>query len=686
MELRNQSDELSINVVQAASLMQETTRSIRDKVACGKLKGKTVERTDGRGITYEIPLSSLPTEARTAYWAQEAQKLLQGTPVDFDVHGYSEKHGELGMRKLLDKHALVVQAQEIRLQAQRNTLEQLKALANEHGISERTLYRMEKAYKAEGLAGLARDARSDAGKSRSMCLEAQRFVCEQYLNASKKAQNSIFEQLIDRANDLGPRGCDECPYNPASENYVALHNTDDGIFFPACDRVGNGIIVPERRYSVNRVIDGISNEEKTYMRKGRKAWEAKYMMKATRAKPSKVNEAWYGDHHQFDVFVIDEKGKLCRPWLTVWYDIGSGVLVGWCISTNPNSETIVQAFVRAISEKNNSVIRGVPVWCCMDNGRDYRGERFEGSDLHEYEIQGLNDSLSTSGILKVLHVAAEHAKPYHGWVKPVERFFGTLERKYCSGLPGYCGGKPEDRPENFTHQLKVMHERGELLTLDELSDIFMNDILPAYHNRPHDGYKGQTPYERYMSLPRARSDQPGWQTLSMVMKERAERVVSTQGITFEGTLYWHENLRHMVGDRVILRYSRGDTRSMAVINRAGYFVCMAEPKAYFKHVGEDEGKVAAHMALQKKQETEVRMSIRARGVKLPGKRASGNMFYEAVDEAARGNLCDFQAAKAAQAQAEVERKREARELRNDEAENSVRAMLREMGDKVLGAK
>lgn len=678
--------QIILSTEEAAQAMGITPRGIRERIEKGSLRADTVESGVGQGgASYAIPLSALSFDERKKYWLSVAQRQMQGTPTAFDLVGYGQRKGELGMRELLKKQEAVLAARAIREASGRDVTQQLRELAASYGISERTLRRWEDGYEADGFGGLARDKRADAGQSRTMCKEARRFICERYLQPSKPSQATVLDLLMDRARELGPRGCDECPYNPSSANHVALQGTPDAAFFPACDCVGNGIIIPDKRYPVNRVIASISQEEKTYMRKGRKPWEAAFMMKASRAKGDIVNEAWYGDHHQADVFVIDENGKLCRPWLTVWEDIGSGVITGWCISKNPNSTTIAESFARGIALKKNSPIHGVPATVYMDNGRDYIGKRFEGSELKEYELHGLNDSLNQSGILRVLHVEAKHARYHHGWVKPVERFFETLEKKYFCQMPGYGGGKPEDWPENFMRQLDTMQRRGELLTLDEFGDIFMNEVLPAYHNRPHDGYGGQTPAERYAKLPKARNDQPDWNTLAIIRLESAERMVSTQGVTFDKVLYWHENLRHMVGERVILRYNRGDTRSLTVVSRKGLYICEAEPKAYFRHVGEDEERIAAHIALQKRQENEVRLSIRARGVKLPGKRASGNMFYEVVDEAARGNLCDFQAAKAMAGRAEVEQKREARKAR-DEGDDRVRAMLRKMGGKVLGAK
>ena len=358
-------------------------------------------------------------------------------------------------------------------------------------------------------------------------------------------------------------------------------------------------------------------------------------------------------------------------------------MAGWCISTNPNSETILEAFARGAARKKNSPFHGIPRYCYIDNGKDYRGQRFEGGELRDYEMKGLNANLNEQGLMQALCIEVIHAKPYHGWAKPVERWFRTLEERYCRDLPGYCAGKPENRPENFERSLKQLTERGELLTLDELGDIFLNEILPAYHSRAHDGYGGETPMERYLRLPRARAEEIGWNTLAIIKKEAAHRVVSTQGVKFDGRLYWHPELRFLVRQEVTLRYNRGDWRSVSIFDREGRFICEAEPKELLKMVGENEETVAEHMALQKRQETETRRTIRSRGVRLPGKRASGNMFYECVDESCRGTLDSFEAERAARGFADSRKRQKEQEERTAEGANAVRQMFRSAGDDLL---
>ena len=157
-----------------------------------------------------------------------------------------------------------------------------------------------------------------------------------------------------------PKLARRAPTGAGSDQRDAMIGSGELRFFPECDRAGSGIVVPENRSAINRVIATLTDEEKTYMRVGRQKWRADHMLKAKREKPGMINDVWFGDHGQFDCFVIDHDGHCVRPWLTGWFEAGSGSLVGWAISTNPNSRTITHAFTRAAAAKLGSSIRGVP--------------------------------------------------------------------------------------------------------------------------------------------------------------------------------------------------------------------------------------------------------------------------------------------------------------------------------------
>ena len=661
-----------LTVPQAADLLQRDESTVRERIRKGEIAAQTIENAKGGGnggISYRIPLDALPIEAQIRYWEETGAAKIQalGREEDFDLGSYAKRAGEDGLRTLLDRQQAVLQMIGLKESGAEGLTRAREETAKAHGMSSMTLWRLEKRYLEQGLAGLVRSGRDDKGKSRSMCLEARRRIYEFYLDANKLKANTILDMIASDARQMGAKACQSCPYNPESSQYAQLQASELAEYYPACDEVGNGIRPPKNRYAVNRVIAGINPADATYARYGRKAWEAGFMTKAIRKKPDAVNEGWFGDHHQFDVFVLDERGKPVRPWLTAWYDIGSGMLVGWCISLNPNSGTITEALARAIAKKPGSEAYGAPNWIYIDNGKDYRSRRFEGDAEDAYwrrrdpkMMQDMYLRLTGASVMQTLGIKVVHAKAYHGWAKPVERFFRTLEERYCRQLRGYCGGKPDDRPENFDRALKHWTEKGELMTMDEFVDVFQNEILPAYHNHPHSGYGDETPASRYARLPKARNEIFSWAVLDELRMGEAERVVTTQGIKFRGRIYWAAALLHRVGEHVVIKYSDCEMDSITVRDgQDSSYICDAELRESFRYVDEDGERVARHVAMQKQQEKEVRQRIRGYGAKTPGKRASGNIYYEAVDESEKGNITHVEAERTIKRR--MERKKQATE-------------------------
>ena len=680
----NRLKDVYLSCLEASRLMNVSERVVQRQVQTGILPAEIVYSGVGQGgESYRIPLDALPAEAQIRYLEQigRAERSERGCTEAFDLEAYKAHYGATGVEKLLERQKAVLRLRGLRQAVEEDLTGAVNALAAEYGMSGATLRRLEGRYIEEGLQGLARRGRNDKGESRSMCLEARRMICELDLDWKRLKSNTILDMVKDRARELGPQGCKECPYNHESENYAALEAQGEGQWYPECTEEKLGLIPPNNRHNVNWVIASISKEERDYMRKGRKAWEAAHMSKAIRKKPDLVNDVWFGDHHQFDVFVLDNRGRAVRPWLTAWYDIGSGVLVGWCISTNPNSETIAESFIRAVAEKTDSPIHGAPNAIYIDNGKDYRSHAFEGepkvanpeglqvgagaptasariedsrlgADAEYWQgrdpdmMDAMYLQMVGASTLQAMHVKVVHAKAYHGWAKPVERFFRTLEERYCRQLIGYCGGKPGDRAENFERMLRDWIARGELMTIDEFVDVFQNQILPAYNNHPHSGYNGETPASRYARLPKARREIFSWALLSELRKKEARRRIGTTGIKLGGRLYWSAELIHRVGEEVAVKFTDAEIESVTVRDLEGRYICEAYEREAMRYVGEDAEKVAQHVAMQKRQEIEVRQAIRARGVKLPGKRASGNLYTTAVDEFSGGNITHLDAEQA----------------------------------------
>ena len=412
------------------------------------------------------------------------------------------------------------------------------------------------------------------------------------------------------------------------------------------------MLVPNSRKNVNRFLSHVPQQIICYAREGVREWRSQYGFFAKRQRPLMVGEVFEGDHHKFDLFVRitvqrTVKGKTykkevaVRPTLTAWMDSASGCIVGWVISVMPNSDTIAEAFCRAVVVTPGEPFRGIPRAVYVDCGKDYKSqlledmpEFFSSSDLPESTM--LNKRFSRVGLLQSLGVETiQHALPYHPQSKGgIERVFGTIERGWINKLPGWCRGSVAERPYDFQKKLDHWLETKELFTLEEFSSYFQNTILPEYHGRVDEatslpelpGWElssaSLTPMQLYEKLPKVSTVTPDWRTVSILkMHIRTNLVVHKQGVLFSNVFYQADQLAKHVGDKVDVLYHRAQPpyvpSSLTVIFQ-GAALCEAYPDQYFQMVGTSIIDLSLHSDVQREAEKQysralshVRMSAKA---------------------------------------------------------------------------
>lgn len=663
-----------ISTSTVALLTGEAPQRIREKVTSGKYESRR-QRSDrgggNGGESYLVAVSSLPHEAQIKYL--EWGGALPPVSEQCDLAAYREKFGEAGLAELLDKQRACKEGLAIRRLGKTDCVEQLTTLASEHGVSLRSLYRWMDGYEEKGLPGIMRTMkRKDKGSRRSICPAAYQYVYGLYCNEVKRTQATVYGKLVARAQALGPEACKKCMFCEGTDARRELMRTGEINHYPPCtEPVKEGMRVPECRQTISRLLAAIPADEQTLSRRGLKAFKDDYMLMGIRQKPEKVNEVWFGDHHQFDCFVLDETGHPARPWLTAWYDAASGSLVGWLLCKKPNTHTIIEAFIRGVAYTMHSPFHGLPAMVYVDNGKDYRGKLFETGQIQDINLGRLNTSIDTCSVLQLFNISVTHALPYQGWSKPVERFFGTLEDIWIRDVPGWCGDSPDERPEDFSCKLRLAVERGELWTMDQLYEYLRDEVFPAYHNRPHEGYGGRTPAEMYSSLPRIRDDEPSYEMLGVLKNDKTTRQIGQQGVRFKNELYWDDAMIGLAGKSVTVLYDPDDLSTVTIILE-GRTLCEAAIHDRMRMVGEDADVVAAHMEKQKLQIRNTRVRIA---------RASRPAFADEVDvQRSRGNITTLEYEKAARARKE---KRAARRPEQDPGEDAVRSMLEAMGDNLL---
>lgn len=628
-----------IDINAAASIMGKHRATLWRHIAADDYRAKTqsISRGGKNGESYLIDVSSLPPETQIAIIAITDGFADAG---ECDLAGYRERYGTEGIEELLKKQRAAKEGIAIRQLNPKDIVARLNALAEEYGVSTRTLYRWMDAYEQQGLNGIMKPIkRSDAGKATSICPAALQYAASLYLGENKRSCARVFEMLQAKAAAMGTDACERCGFCEGTDMRRYLLETEAAADYPICtEQEHNGMRIPECRQTLGRILNAISPEMRDYARRGSKYWKDTYMQMGKREKPQTVNECWFGDHHQFDCFVLDTDGKPVRPWITAWYDAASNCLVGWLLSTNPNTETIMMAMARAIAHTQHDEFYGVPKCIYIDNGKDYRSKAFDtglGENVNYGRIDG--DMIASCSLTQLLNITITYALPYQGWSKNVERFFGTIERKWIKEVPGWCGSSPDERPQDFHRVLADLLKHNKLWTMDDFYEYLRDTVFPEYHRMENEGIGGRKPLDVYQSLPRARSDEPSASMLDIMRQKMCERVVGQQGIRFKNKLYWDDALIGMAGKHVVIRYSEEDLETISVL-LDGKHLCAASLKETLLLCGEDADKVAAHVAAQKKQQRNVRESIR---------KATRSIFVDdVVAETSGGNVTSIEHEKA----------------------------------------
>lgn len=620
-----------IDVKTVEFLTGEDRRRIWERVESGEYKARKKRGVRGaNGECYLVEVSSLPKVAQLLY-IQQSGEITGPIRDECDLAAYGQQFGDAGLGELLQRQRAAQQALAIRKLNPADVVPQLADLAEENGVSLRTLYRWMDAYEEKGLPGLMRAMkRKDKGSVLSLCRASQLFAYSEYMTERKVKKSTVYSDLLKRAAELGPDACLHCMFNEGTEAREQLMRSGEINQYPACaDPDKQGMRVPECRQTLGRFLAAIPADEQCMAIKGKKAFKDDFMVMAVREKPKKVNEVWFGDHHQLDAFVVDMEGKPVRPWLTAWYDAATGCMVGWVLSTNPNTQTILEAFIKAVAHTMHSPFYGLPQWVYVDNGKDYRSKLFEMGEETEVGLGDLNGNIAECSVLQLLNINVTHALAYQGWAKPVERYFKTFEDIWLRKVPGWCGGSPKERPEDFSRKLRLQLERGQLWTMDQMYEYLQDTVFPEYHSREHSGYGNRKPIELYAALPRARDTQPGWEMLNAMRQSKARRKITQQGIRFNNELYWEDAMIGLAGKEVTVFYSESDLSTIGIV-LDGHFLCEAVMHEKFRMVGEEQEKIAGHRAKQNGQIRDVKERIL---------RASRNAFSDDVDPAKRsGNI------------------------------------------------
>lgn len=570
-----------IPTTEAAALTGRQNSYIIKQIEDGKLQGKQDEshlvNQEGQ-INYIVLLEDLPHAAQYKFFLKQ---IPEDCYLNEDIVSSRMKLGQIWEQQLVNISELIKQVISIKrtYYNSKQVTQKLKDLADSYGISLATLYRFTSQKSVQKISLLYLDPiYLQDHLPYTMCLRSVDFAYALYLDEHLHYSfEDIFKELHKRANT----SCSSCPYSPCHSESVSKTNALWKT--PTCRKDGSLMVIPNNAKAISRIINHIPPSVVCYCRDGFRAWRSEFAPFSMRYKPLMVNDNWQSDEHKFNLFVRIKvyqyknnkryyKQIAVRPTLTAWMDSATGCIVGWVISVLPNSDTIAEAFCRACTYTLGDKFTGLPHSVIMDCGKDYKSALLE--DLPAYYQKAveaedsfcLNQRFSGLGVLRALNVDVYHCLPYHPQSKPIERCFSSIENQ-IEKLPGWCYRNVSDRPAGFQKYLDSLLESEKLYTLEEFSDKFASEILPAYHgqqdhaitNPEIPGWKldlaNMTPMQRYENLTKSRTLIPSYRTVSIIKKRFKENLlVQRNGIRFKYVYYDAEELNSLRGQHVDILY------------------------------------------------------------------------------------------------------------------------------------
>jgi putative transposase len=231
-----------------------------------------------------------------------------------------------------------------------------------------------------------------------------------------------------------------------------------------------------------------------------------------------------------DIWLINDKNKPQRPWLTIIMDDYSRMVSGYYITfKSPNTQNTSLALHQAIWYKKESEWRicGIPNTFYTDHGSDF-------TSLHLEQVSAdIKMSLSFSLV----------AQPRGRGI--IERFFLTINQLFLSELSGYTpNGKQPEKPP--------------IMKIDELEVLLKEFLIDKYNMAIHSETK-EIPRERWRKgdfIPRMPETLEELDLL--LLTECKPRKVHQDGIHFHKIKYIEPTLAAYVGEQVVIRYDPRD--------------------------------------------------------------------------------------------------------------------------------
>jgi len=251
----------------------------------------------------------------------------------------------------------------------------------------------------------------------------------------------------------------------------------------------NGWIIP----SDDAIRERLKKEPKwveTMGRKGPKALERSYPAIRKNYESLALHELWESDGRKSDVFCIWPDGTIARPFIIVWREVRSRLVLGVKGFLNPSAAGVLSAFGMAMERAKTA-----PDFGKIDNGMEYAAKPVTGGQRNRYRFTVVPGE--QPGIMTLVGTKAEWSPPGRGQDKPIESFWRIVADR-CDKAPefegAYCGRNSVVKPENF-HRKKAIP-----ITVYEQKLAAVLEFFNNRHRHSGSGMNGRTPMEVYTEL------------------------------------------------------------------------------------------------------------------------------------------------------------------------------------------
>ncbi len=309
-------------------------------------------------------------------------------------------------------------------QGARGRRERIRNIAESHGYNYATAYRlMDRVKKGKWLIKPTRNhghsIESLGITVRAWDKEAAHMAIEEIMgNRRNHAEKlTLYERVRDRAEAEGLRcGC--------YESFLNLHKRISGAVLHYRDKGVRGLR--------EDVVPAIQRDFTAY----------------------RAMECLVGDQHKADYYCFDWNGDVATLELFCWLDFRTQMIWGAVSYQHYNRYTVGQSLL-------NAVKWGLPSQVYTDWGKP------EESNY----VSLLIEQLTGLGV-RAKGIRHTRAKVRHPQAKPIESFFGRLDRNLRNdGIPGYCKRLRDERESELQQkELDELIRTGGLLGIEEMVD------------------------------------------------------------------------------------------------------------------------------------------------------------------------------------------------------------------------